>query len=96
MCDYTSQLIGKIINLLEKLSIDDVYVRIIISIARSENGCLSLRGLSRAVSMSPKNVKKYVTRLEKLGLVRIEQPHEKLMLIYLGSSLDWLRDILSK
>ncbi|NPA23047.1 MAG: winged helix-turn-helix domain-containing protein [Crenarchaeota archaeon] len=96
MCDPTSQLIERIINLLEKLSGDDIYVRIIMSIARSENGYLSLRGLSRAVSMSPKNVKKYVTRLEKLGLIRVEQPHEKLMLIYLDTSLDWLRDLLSK
>ena len=93
MCNSSSQLVGKIVNLLEKLSIDDVYVRILISIAKSEHGCLSLRGLSRAVSMSPKNVKKYVIRLEKLGLVRVEQPHEKLMLIYLDNSLEWLREI---
>ncbi|NPA70916.1 MAG: winged helix-turn-helix transcriptional regulator [Crenarchaeota archaeon] len=96
MCDRATQLADKIINLLERLSLDDIYVRIIMSIARSENGCLSLRGLSRAVSMSPKNVKKYVIKLEKLGLVRVEQPHEKLMLIYLDSSIGWLRDLISK
>jgi len=79
------------ITFLEKLSQEDVYIRIILSIAISEHGCLSLRGLSRAVSMSPKNVKKYVLKLEKLGLVRIEQPHEKLFLIYLDPSLEWLR-----
>ncbi len=96
MCDRASQLADKIINLLERLSLDDIYVRIIMSIARSENGCLSLRGLSRAVSMSPKNVKKYVIKLEKLGLVRVEQPHEKLMLIYLDHSIDWIRELISK
>ncbi|NPA99919.1 MAG: winged helix-turn-helix transcriptional regulator [Crenarchaeota archaeon] len=96
MCDCSHQYTNRIISLLERLSLDDIYVRIIVSIARSENGCLSLRGLSRAVSMSPKNVKKYVTRLERLGLLRVEHPHEKLILIYLNYSIDWIRGFLSK
>ncbi len=91
MCSNQTQILRRMITFLEKLSQEDVYIRIILSIAISEHGCLSLRGLSRAVSMSPKNVKKYVLKLEKLGLVRIEQPHEKLFLIYLDPSLEWLR-----
>ncbi len=91
MCNNQTQVLRKIISFLENLSQGDIYIKIILTIARSEHGCLSLRGLSREISMSPKNVKKYVIKLEKLGLIRVEQPHEKLLLIYLYPSLEWLR-----
>ncbi len=91
-----SELSTKFVELLKLLAKDDVYVKILLALARCRHGCLSLRGLAREVNMAPKNVKKYVLRLAELGIVKIEQIHEKMLLIRLSDEYRWLRDIVGE
>ncbi len=91
-----SDLPVRLVELLSLLAKEDVYVRILVALAKCRHGCLSLRGLSREVNMAPKNVKKYVVRLAQLGIVRIEQIHEKMLLIRLSDTFKWLKDIVEE
>ena len=91
-----SNMTSRLVELLSLLAREDVYARILLALARCKHGCLSLRGLAREVNMAPKNVKKYVLRLMQLGIVKIDQIHEKMLLIRLSDEFRWLREAVSE
>ncbi len=80
-------------KLLKALAKEDVYAKIILALATQEHEYTSLRGLAKSVEMSPKNLKKYVQKLANLGILKVEQPHEKMILISLDPSYKWLREL---
>jgi len=77
---------------LETLSRESIHVKIIVTLAR--RGCLSLRGIAREVGMAPKNVRKYLERLEQLGIITCIKPSRRMFLYKLSDEYSWLQDLL--
>ncbi len=84
--------LAEMFRLLKTLAREDIYIRILLALAMQEQEYTSLRGLARNVNMSPKNLKKYVQKLASLGILRVEHPHEKMILISLDPKYKWLRE----
>ena len=84
--------LAEMFRLLKTLAKEDIYVRILLVLATQEQEYTSLRGLARSVNMSPKNLKKYVQKLASLGILRVEHPHEKMILISFDPKYRWLRE----
>ncbi len=81
----------ELIKLLRLLSQESIHVRIVLALARK--GCLSLRGIAREVGMAPKNVRKYLEKLESLGIVTCIKPSKKMFLYKLSENYSWLGDL---
>ncbi len=83
--------IQELIKLLRLLSQESIHVRIVLALAKK--GCLSLRGIAREVGMAPKNVRKYLERLEALGVIVCLKPSKKMFLYKLSDAFSWLHDL---
>ena len=88
--------LSRLVHLLELIAREDTYLKILLKLAMLEQEYISLRGLAREVNMAPKNVKRYLQKLSSLGIVKIEQPHEKILLISLSDEYKWLRDVFTR
>ena len=77
--------VAQVREVLLKLLQHDIYLRILYALTRKDR--LSLRGLAKEVNLAPKNVKRYVEVLEKLGLVTVTWPSSRLMLIELAEDV---------
>ncbi len=86
------RLVREFIRFLETLSRESIHVKIIVTLAR--RGCLSLRGIAREVGMAPKNVRKYLEKLEQLGVITCIKPSRRMFLYRLSDEYSWLQDLL--
>ncbi|NPA71135.1 MAG: winged helix-turn-helix domain-containing protein [Crenarchaeota archaeon] len=86
------RLVREFIRFLETLSRESIHVKIIVTLAR--RGCLSLRGIAREVGMAPKNVRKYLEKLEQLGVITCIKPSRRMFLYRLSDEYSWLQELL--
>ena len=84
----------ELVKLLKTLAQESIHVRIIMVLAKK--GCLSLRGVAREVGMAPKNVRKYLDRLEALGIVTCMRPSKKMFLYKLNDQYAWLQELVKQ
>jgi len=85
-------MIREFVRFLEVLSRESIHVKIIVTLAK--RGCLSLRGIAREVGMAPKNVRKYLEKLEQLGVVTCIKPSRRMFLYKLSDEYSWLQDLI--
>ncbi len=85
-------IVREFVRFLEILSRESIHVKIIVTLAK--RGCLSLRGIAREVGMAPKNVRKYLEKLEQLGIVTCIKPSRRMFLYKLSDEYSWLQELI--
>jgi len=88
------EIIREFVRFLDLLSQESIHVKIIIALAR--RGCLSLRGIAREVGMAPKNVRKYLEKLESLGIITCIKPSRRMFLYRLSDEYSWLQELIKR
>ncbi len=88
------EIVREFVKFLDLLSQESIHIKIIVALAK--RGCLSLRGIAREVGMAPKNVRKYLEKLENLGIITCIKPSRRMFLYRLSDEYSWLQDLVKR